>query len=141
MTQKYEREIEEILRNLDEFVPEEPWYHRAARRVGGLRGRLPVLSLGSWRRYLTVQWLMVASISLMMLGFLLRMVSGQLAWYANLLGIVLFVAALAMSVFHFGRPGYKKRWRGQVVDISSYNSSWWESIQRRWRVWRRSQRW
>ena len=140
MTQKYEREIEEILKNLGEFVPEEPLSRRVSRRFDTWRSRFQ-LPRRDWRRYLTVQWIMVASIALVMLGFVLRMVSPLLASYANLLGLLLFVVAILMSVLHLGGRRRQQRWRGRVVDTTRYDSAWWQSWKRRWRLWWRSRRW
>jgi hypothetical protein len=140
MSQKYEREIEEILKNLGEFVPEEPLTRRVSRRVDGSRFRR-WLPAGNWRKYLTVQWFMVASISLVMLGFLLRIVSPSLASFVNMLGLLLFVAAILMAVLRFGGPRGERRWRGQTMNISYYGSGWWQSLQRRWRLWWGRRRW
>lgn len=140
MTQKYEREIEEILKNLGEFVRDEPLSRRVSRRIDTWRSRFQV-PLGNWRRYLTVQWFMVASIALIMLGFLLRVVSPLLASYANLLGLLLFIAAILMSVLHLGGQRRPRGWRGRVIEISSHDPNWWQSWQRRWRLWWRSRRW
>lgn len=135
MTQKFEREIEEILKNLGDFVPEERMPDRAARRLSDWWSDA-TKPLHNWRRYLTVQWIMVSSIVLVMVGFVLRGFLPAVASYANMLGLILFVAALAMSVFRWGsrRP---KTWRGRVVEISAYDSSWWQALLRRWRLWRR----
>lgn len=138
MTQKYEREIEEILRGLDEFVPEEPIARRIQGRVNGWYAPYALWLRGlqsNWRRYLTVQWLMVASISLIMLGFLLRMFSLRLASYANTLGFLLFVAVLVVAVLHIGGARRRRIWRGQELNVSHYEAGWWRALQRRWRRW------
>jgi len=57
-----------------------------------------------------------------------------------MLGLLLFIAAILMSVLHLGGQRRERLWRGRVVDVNRYDSGWWQSWQRRWRLWWRSRR-
>ena len=125
-----EKEIEEILTRLDQFVPEESrlarFRHRLADTITGLpRGLvalLPRVSLGQ---------LMIASFLLIVLAYLFRFYIPSLARYAIIAGLVLFAVAFALSLRGGGRTRYERRWRGQVMDLSG------PGLGRRFRGWLR----
>ena len=112
-----EKEIEEILARLDQFVPEEGRLTRLRRRVAdasrdltrSLQGLVPRVSLGQ---------LMIASFLLIVLAYLFRFSIPGLARYAIIAGLALFVVAFALSVRGGGRTRYERRWRGQVMNLS-----------------------
>jgi hypothetical protein len=115
MSDDLEREIEEILNKLDQFVPEESAASRMRRRWGdrvyGLQRavaeRLSRISLGH---------VMVASLLLIIVAFALRWtVFGR---YALVAGLILLFSTIAVSFFTARRSKQEKRWRGQPVDLS-----------------------
>jgi VIT1/CCC1 family predicted Fe2+/Mn2+ transporter len=116
VSDKIEREVEEILRKLDKFVPEESRLVRARRRLGqatsdlarALLGRLSRISLGQ---------IMLASLIVVVVAFFFRSASPTLARWAIIVGLLLFFSVFVLSLLG-GRSRYEKRWRGQVIDLS-----------------------
>jgi VIT1/CCC1 family predicted Fe2+/Mn2+ transporter len=116
VSDKIEREVEEILRKLDKFVPEESRLARARRRLGqaasdslhALLVRLSRISLGQ---------VMLASLLLVVVAFFFRSASPTLARWAIIGGLILFFTAFVLSLLG-GRSRYERRWRGQVIDLS-----------------------
>jgi hypothetical protein len=113
---KIEREVEEILRKLDRFVPEEGRLARTRRRLlqavsdfsHALMVRLSRVSLGH---------LMLVSLVLVVLAFFFRSTSPTLARWVIIGGLILFFGAFVLSLLG-GRSQYERRWRGQVIDLS-----------------------
>jgi hypothetical protein len=111
-----EREVEEILRKLDRFVPEEGRLARARRRLGQatsdllrtLRVRLSRISPGQ---------VMLASLILVVVAFFFRSASPVLARWVIIGGLILFFTAFVLPLLG-GRSRYERRWRGQVIDLS-----------------------
>ena len=116
MPDKIEREVEEILRKLDRFVPEEGRLARTRRRLvqavsdfsHALMVRLSRVSLGH---------LMLVSLVLVVLAFFFRSASPTLARWVIIGGLILFFGAFVLSLLG-GRSQYERRWRGQVIDLS-----------------------
>ena len=116
MSDKIEREVEEILRKLDKFVPEESRLARTRRRLGQatsdllhtLLVRLSRISLGQ---------VMLASLILVVAAFFFRATSPVLARWAIIGGLILFFTAFVLSLLG-GRSRYERRWRGQAIDLS-----------------------
>jgi VIT1/CCC1 family predicted Fe2+/Mn2+ transporter len=116
VSDKIEREVEEILRKLDRFVPEESRLARVRRRLGQaasdllhtLLARLSRISLGQ---------VMLASLILVVVAFFFRSASPVLARWAIIGGLILFFTAFVLSLIG-GRSRYERRWRGQVIDLS-----------------------
>ena len=133
MPQRYEREIEEILRRMGVASLDRTDHRRAIRRfwdwlVGGL-SRIGAL--------LQPSRLMIAGTALALLSYLLgRMALGMATWLA-VLSVVAFVGAIALSVIRdSGRRRYRSGWRGRTLDLEREGSLW-EGWMRRWREWRR----
>ncbi len=126
MSQRYQKEIEEILRQAGEVGsgggPRRPrhsflrlvWLH-VSQALGG-----KLLSLSAGR-------VMFIAVALLLSALLLRPVlpsgiPGLLAWG----GLLLFIAGYAMF---FIRPQkIEKRWRGEKIE---YGESWWDRLRRR----------
>jgi len=111
-----EREVEEILRKLDKFVPEEGRLARARRRawqatsdlLHTLRVRLSRISPGQ---------VMLASLILVVVAFFFRSASPVLARWVIIGGLILFFTAFVLPLLG-GRSRNERRWRGQVIDLS-----------------------
>jgi hypothetical protein len=111
-----EREVEEILRKLDKFVPEEGRLARTRKGAGQavsdflhtILARLSRVSLGQ---------LMLTSLVLVLVAFFFRGASPALARWAIIGGLVLFLTAFSLSLLS-GRSRYERRWRGRAVDLS-----------------------
>ena len=115
MADQLQREIEEILEKLDEFIPEQKATSRIRKRwaekvsafrhgIGGLASRI---SMGH---------LMIASLVLIFVAFAFR--SSSIGQYAMIAGLSLLGLSIVVSFFSNRRAGHEKRWRGQVVDLS-----------------------
>ena len=116
MPDNLEREVEEILRKLDKFVPEEGPLTRSRRRFGqavsdsihAMAVRLSRIALGQ---------LMLAALALVLVAFFFRGASPALARWLIIGGLVLFLTAFVLSLLG-GRSRYERRWRGQLIDLS-----------------------
>ena len=116
MPDNIEREVEEILRKLDRFVPEEGRLARARRRawqatsdlLHTLRVRLSRISPGQ---------VMLASLILVVVAFFFRSASPVLARWVIIGGLILFFTAFVLPLLG-GRSRNERRWRGQVIDLS-----------------------
>ncbi|TAK28610.1 MAG: hypothetical protein EPO21_22660 [Chloroflexota bacterium] len=132
MRDKYEREIEELLEQLertDQFVPHKPprrGQSRLARWTCKLRQNTSGL-----RIQLSPGWLMAAGVALMLLSIFLRPVLHGVSGPLGLGGIALFFAAY---LFAFRRQNTKyhreKRWRGRIIELPRRNS--WRYKLSRW---------
>jgi hypothetical protein len=120
-SERLEREIEEILGNIEHFPAPESRATRARRRV--------VRSIGAWTsqrqaaaarvmaRWSTSQLMLLAF--LMILGsFFFRRLNPMLMQWVLYAGIILFVSALAIMVFGGGRRrgSMQQRWRGRTIE-------------------------
>jgi hypothetical protein len=121
---KVQREIEELLERLDNFVPEERLAAKIRSRrkqsrrtepagpgpLDGLRKRLSRVTLGQ---------VMLVGLGCMLIGWIL---DGSIATWLTLAGIVLTVGAFVMSLINGGGSRatiggrVQKRWRGQVIE-------------------------
>ena len=116
MSDNIEREVEEILRKLDKFVPEEGRLTRVRRRLGqaifdlshSLLARLSRISLGQ---------VMLASLILVVVAFFFRSASPVLARWVIIGGLILLFTAFVLPLLG-GRSRNERRWRGQVIDLS-----------------------
>ena len=118
MSDKYQKEIDDILRRAEEVIPKER--SRPGRRQTGSPGAVP-----SWLGRLTggrslkisAGKLMIGSISLLLLALILGAATNISVVFLVAAGLVLFVISYALF---FVRPGgsssYEKRWRGRVIE-------------------------
>lgn len=135
MSEKFEREIEELLSRLGEWVPRDTPSQRFQRI---LRRQLfhwqdgwqrALTNLRSWRAPL--DQLMLGGLVLVVLSYLLRFVIPMAARYIGVLGVILFFTAFALS-FSLGRQHRREfRWRGRVIQPPAGSRTWWERV-RRW---------
>ena len=122
MSERYQREIEEILEEAGDLVPARPrfGFWRLIRAYIGqsLRGRRWPLSPGR---------VMLIAVSLLLAALVLRGalpgLVGPLAWA----GLLLFI--VGYGLFFVKRPKDEKRWRGQVLE--SGGESLWTRLRRR----------
>ena len=115
MPNDLQREIEDLLEKLDEFIPEEKAPGRLHRRWSGTARRLRAWLAGIVSR-ITLGHLMVVSLLLIFLAFVMR--SSAIGRYALIAGLALLFLTVAISFFTSKRPKQEKVWRGQVVDLS-----------------------
>lgn len=114
MADRIEREIEEILRKLDNFVPDRA--RRPARRV-----RQPFVAAQTWiahrlARISLNSVMMWALLAFLITFFLSRGIPG--ASWIMIGSLLVFATAFLLSRRSGGRPAGQKRWRGEALDLS-----------------------
>jgi hypothetical protein len=137
VSDRYQREIEELLRKMDTRSLHEPLPKRLSRRTSGFRAGLQQTLRGFLRRA-PVEQFMIASIFLVLgslvLGLLGTLVPsdalGTLTYWTSLLGLLFFVLAIVMSVAgrQRGGGGPEQRWRGQVVEFRPRDQGLWTRL-------------
>jgi len=133
MSDNIEREIEEILSQLDEFVPEEGVARRVRRRSSdwaanlnrAITSRLARVSLGR---------IMLVALGLVLVALLFGRVNPLLARWVIIAGLVLFFTSFILSLRLGQGRSAQRRWHGQVVDLSQ------PSLSERVRSWLRGKR-
>ncbi|HYU17109.1 MAG TPA: hypothetical protein VEQ11_00240 [Chloroflexota bacterium] len=136
MSERWEQEIDELLRRKEARLRREPVSRRFARRSApfatGVSG-----ALRSFLRRQPVEQFMIASIFLVAVTFLLQMlrVAPLIAYWAGILSLLFFVLAIALSVAGHRGLGSRgsKRWRDREIDYGSPYPSLWESLRLWWR--------
>lgn len=113
MADRIEREIEDILRKIDNFVPDRP--RRAARRVGQ-----PFSTAQGWLAHrlarISLHQVMMWSLLVVLISFFVRGVPG--ASWLMIGALIVFATAFLLSRRGGGRASTPKRWRGQTLDLS-----------------------
>jgi hypothetical protein len=131
MSDRYEREIDELMNRLEGRMRREPLSRKVSRRFAPYSRGLNGAFAAFLRRPPTEQF-MIAAMVLVVLSFVLNMFGlGLWAFYASVLSIVLFVLGIALSLAGRHSPGYQKRWRGREIDYGSYGPSIWTQF-RNW---------
>jgi hypothetical protein len=140
MPERWEQEIDELLRRREAKLRREPVSRRVRRRSAPMMSGLSDV-FRSFLRRTPVEQFMIASLALVAVAFLLNIFPGTLtlARWASLLSILLFVLAIALSVA--GRRGGQdpgsKRWRDRDVGYgSSYGApqpTLWDNLRTWWR--------
>jgi hypothetical protein len=140
MPERWEREIDELLRRREAKLRREPVSRKVVRRsapmMSGASGVLRTIL-----RWSPVEQFMFASIFLVAVAFLLSIVPGAagFAQWASLLSILFFVLAIALAVAggRNGGPPGTKRWRDRDVGYGSQYGqappSLWDSVRTWWR--------
>ena len=127
MSERYQREIEEILRQAGDHTPtkepERPQRRSPSSAFGGIGRSVAGLVYRSSSRLIVigaVLLLLAILVSVILPGFL-----GPFVW----LGLILFIMIYAL---YFARPGSspEKRWRGRAIEPSPNESSAWDRFQR-----------
>ncbi len=114
MSDKYMKEIEEILRQAEDSLPKDRVRSPsgAPKTVGGPLGRV------SGKIRITPGKLMLGSFALLLLALIMSLAGVGSVVHLVVAGLVLFVIAYALF---FVRPGgsfssYEKRWRGRPIE-------------------------
>jgi hypothetical protein len=143
MPERWEQEIDELLRRREAKLRREPVSRRVRRQSAPMMSGLSD-AFRSFLRRTPVEQFMIASLALVAAAFLLNIFPGTLvlARWASLLSILLFVLAIALSVA--GRRGQEppggKRWRDRDVGYSGSSSGYgsqqptiWDNLRTWWR--------
>jgi hypothetical protein len=135
MPQKYEQEIDEILRRMDSRKLRVPFRRRLGRRFAGLASIISPLP----KLRPTPTGLLLAGLMVALLGYLLRSFVPGVGTPLIVLALALFIGALALSVFRSRRrsaPG----WRGRRIEYRPTDPLIWSGLARRVKAWRDSRR-
>ncbi len=126
---RVQREIEELLDRLDNFVPEERLVSKIKKRQREESGpgAFERASTNARKRFsrITLGHIMLAGLSLMLLAWFVPGLFGGYAGYVRIIGLILTVAAFIGAVIGrdsqrtiSGARYYEKRWRGQPIEYS-----------------------
>lgn len=121
---KVQREIEELLDKLDNFVPEDRLASKIRKRRRDETG--PGLIERGWKRIsrIGLGQAMLTGLALIFISWVFRSPLGSFASPLMIVGIVLVVGAFVLSVVNgdsrrtIAGGRQEKRWRGQVIDYS-----------------------
>jgi len=123
---KVQREIEELLDKLDNFIPEERFAEkiRSRRRQQRTRTGPSVWDKAAARfSQISLGHVMIAGVVLMIVGYFFRDPLGDADRWVMLAGLGLTLLAFALSVMSggghrttIGARRVQKRWRGQVIE-------------------------
>ena len=130
MPEKYEREIEEILRKTSFSAP------KRNRHSSGWTNSLAA----ACRHYtadLSPTRLLVFGMALALLGYFAREFVPELGFPMSLLALILLVGGLALSMSR-RNSRQPPSWRGQTIDLPA--NDLWLRLKRRWDDWRFRQR-
>jgi len=129
MSSKLERDIEEVLAQIDRFPPKRSLWSRLRRRVANAVGGVgeaissiprPRISIGQ------VLLIAIAVIVIAYFGFRGSSIGNILIFG----GILAFIGAFIFSLRRQSASRLpEKRWRGQRMDLDEAGGSWWK----RWR--------
>lgn len=124
MPDRIEREIEDILNKLDDFVPEKGQkpipFRKPAKRKNQNRNWL-----SQRLSHITLNQVMLYALIATIAGFILRGL--PLAYWVMIGGIIVLVAAFIFSLRAGGgrntvSGNYQKRWRGEPIDVRNYDT-------------------
>ena len=128
MSERYKREIEEILEQAGEPEPS-----RSRRRLGYTAWRLAWLyvtqSLGGKRWSLSPGRIMLIAVLVLLAALVLRAMTPGVVAPLGLAGLLLFI--LGYGLFFVKPPKIEKRWRGQPLE--DRGESLWDRLRRRMR--------
>lgn len=133
MPDKYEREIEEILRKTSFSAP------KGSRHSAGWMARLT----SDWQQLIadvSPTRLLALGLVLALVGYFLREYVPEIGAPISLLALVLLLGGLVLSMSR--RSGRRPQgWRGRTFDGPTSNVDLWDVLKRRWQSWRRRRGW
>ncbi len=139
MSERYKREIEDLLRKLDDQPVHEPVGRQVSRRTAGLRSGFQSAFRAFLRRQ-PIEQFMMAAIGFLLIAALLDIVGilPGVAYWANILAVMMFFLAVGLAFARHRRPGQlpERRWRGQPVDLRPPGQDFWSRV----RLWFRGRR-
>lgn len=132
MPEKFEREIEEILRRASFSTP-------SRRRASGWEAGLASI----WQQItteLTPTTLLMAGIGLALVGYFLGGMLPGAGVPLSLLALICLAGGFAWSISR-RRSSQPPRWRGQRIDVRPAYPDLWRNLKRRWQAWRHGHGW
>ncbi len=136
MSERYEREIDEIIYRLEgRRRRREGLGRKLSRRFGPFTAGITRAFAAFLRRPPTEQF-MISAMVLVILSFVVGNLLGLVLWaaYLSILSIVLFVLGIGLSIAGRRSPGYRPRWRGQEMNYGG------PSLWSQFRTWFRRRR-
>ena len=128
MSDKYEIEIEEILKRAEDVLPKDRARPQSQRTEPAEQTPGPLSRLTGGRKLkISAGKLMLISFGLLLLALILGATSLGFVLPLVVAGLVLFVIAYALFFVRPGSGSYEKRWRGRVIEE---NASPFERIKR-----------
>ncbi len=117
MSDKYQQEIEEILKRADEVLPKDRTRTRASqsKSPGGRFNLLGRLSGGRGMK-ISAGKLMLGSFALLLLALILGAAGVGSVVILVAAGLILFVVAYALFFVRPGGATIEKRWRGRIIE-------------------------
>ncbi len=129
MSSKLERDIEEVLAQIDQFPPKRSRWSRIRRRVANAIG-------GVGETIASIPWPRISVGHVLLIAIAVIVVAYYGFRNSNIGGIVIFggiLAFIAAFIFSLRRQSAsrtpQRRWRGQPIDLDEPGDSWWK----RWR--------
>ena len=117
MSDKYQKEIEEILKRAEDVLPRERT--RPSKREQGSSFSNPLDRLSGGRVLkISAGKLMLTSFALLLLALIVGATQLGFAVPLVIAGLVLFVVAYALFFIRPNPSSYEKRWRGRVIEDS-----------------------
>ena len=131
MSSKFEREIEEILKEAEEVLPKDRSQRQEPKAAESVHpGPIHKLTGGRGLK-ISAGKLMLVSFALLVVAMILGATGIGYVLQLVIAGLVLFVIAYALFFVRPGTPRYQKKWRGRTVDEQ-------DSLLERLRRWLRS---
>lgn len=130
---KIEREIEDILSRLDDFVPEESVADRVRRRSSDAAAGFARAVIAPLAR-ISLRHVMLTALALVVLGFLGMRVHPLFGRWILVGGVILFLTSFALSFVNRGPTTTERHWRGRPMELNE------PSLADRLRAWLRSRR-
>ncbi|HEU4758779.1 MAG TPA: hypothetical protein VFT91_02240 [Dehalococcoidia bacterium] len=134
MPDRLQREVEELLANLDKFpVRRSPW---ARARDSIRRG---VRAFGDWLAgirlpHINVRNLLLLGVAIVIIAYVFNPGSPSVTRTIIVAGIVIFLVAFALSLVRQGRAP-EKRWRGEPMELGGRGAG--GRLRTLWGRWRR----
>ena len=130
---KLQREIEDILNRLDDFVPEEGVTSRVRRRSSSAASGFGRAVLGPLAR-ISLRQVMLTALALTVLSFFFMKVEPDFARWMLIAGLILFFTSFALSFFVRSGPARveTRYWRDRPIELEQPTFSdrlraWWQA--------------
>ena len=127
---RIQREIEDILNRLDEFVPDENVANKMRRRSTGTAASVVRALIAPIAR-ISLGQVMLWSLVIIVVAFFGMRIHPLYARWILIGGVILFLTSFGLSFFSRGAPAAtEQRWRGRIfeLDETSFGErlrAWW----------------
>ncbi len=134
MSSKLQRDIDEVLANIERFPPKRPLRSRISRRLANVLGAAGEALASVPRPRISIGQVLLLGIAVIVIAFVFRDTIGSPSLVRILIigGILTFIGAFIFSLRRQSASRQpEKMWRGQPMDLDESGGSepWWK----RWR--------